>query len=199
MKKKFTSTEEYFKELEKHKKPLSKIRAFLLETELAETLKWNSPVYTLDKKNVIGLASFKNHFAIWFYNGVFLKDKANALRNAQEGKTKALRSLSYKTSDEIDWDIVKEYIHEAIENQKAGKEWKPKKKKDLAPTDEMKAFFSSDKELKNAFENLSASCKNEYIEYIDSAKKDATKERRMQKIIPMIKSQKGLHDAYKKC
>ena len=80
--------------LEKHQQwqaHLTKLRDILLSTELTETVKWGSPTYTLEGKNVISLAAFKNHCGLWFHQGVFLKDAGKKLVNAQDGKTKALR------------------------------------------------------------------------------------------------------------
>ena len=59
--------------------------------------------------------------------------------------------------------------------------------------------LSKNNELKQAFEKLSASCKREYCEHISEAKREATKTKRLEKIIPMILEQKGLHDKYKNC
>ena len=55
------------------------IKSILNKTELIETTKWGGIVYTINNKNVIGVGAFKNYFALWFYNGVFLKDELNVL------------------------------------------------------------------------------------------------------------------------
>ena len=89
----------------------------------------------------------------------------------------------------IDW--------EAIENQKAGKELKPQKKPLVIPI-ELKEELASDTEFAEAFEKFSLSCKREYAEYISEAKRDATKQKRLAKIKPMILKNIGLNDKYKK-
>lgn len=68
---------------------LKQLRSIMLSTGMEETVKWGGPVYTVNEKNVCGLAGFKNHCGIWFFNGVFLKDTQSLLVNAQES-TKAL-------------------------------------------------------------------------------------------------------------
>ena len=125
---KIKSAEEYIREKTHWSDELNILRKLILQTELKETIKWGAPVYTLDGKNIVGLAGFKNHFGIWFYNGVFLKDKEKALVNAQEGKTKALRQMRFESIEDIKPDIVLSYVKEAIANQKAGKEIKPNRK-----------------------------------------------------------------------
>ena len=90
----------------KWKEELQMLREIILQTELKEEVKWGKPTYTLDGKLVVGMADFKNHMALWFHQGLFLKDKHQKLINAQEGVTKALRQWHFEKGDEIDPDIV---------------------------------------------------------------------------------------------
>ncbi len=196
--KKIYSVEEYIEENAHFSEALSILRDIINTTELEETVKWSAPVYTLNDKNVIGLGAFKKHFGIWFFNGVFLKDKQNLLVNAQEEKTKALRQMRFESVNEIDKNIVLAYVKEAIENQKLGKEIKPdRSKKETIIPQELKSILVSD--LKTSFENLSAYKQREYCEYISSAKREATKQTRLEKIKPMILQGVGLNDKYKNC
>jgi len=126
--KKVNSVEEYIEANSHFGDELSLLRQIIIQTELEETLKWNAPVYALDGKNVLGLGAFKNHFGIWFFNGVFLKDEKKLLSSAQE-KTKGLRQMRFESIKDIDKTVVLAYIKEAIENQKLGKEIKPEKKR----------------------------------------------------------------------
>ena len=118
--KKPNSVEQYIEENAHFAEALTLLRGIINSTEVEESIKWNSPVYSINGKNVIGLGAFKNHFGIWFFNGVFLKDKHNLLVNAQENKTKALRQMRFESFNQIDKNIVLSYIKEAIENQKLG-------------------------------------------------------------------------------
>jgi uncharacterized protein YdeI (YjbR/CyaY-like superfamily) len=177
---------------------LIKLRKILLSTELEETVKWGSPVYVLNGKNIVGLGSFKAYAGLWFYQGSFLKDEKKKLINAQEGKTKGLRQWRFKNITEIDDDLVKAYIFEAIENQKQGKELKPSRGKALVIPPELENALDQNKALKMQFDELSLSCKREYAEYIAEAKREDTKIRRLEKIIPMIMERVGLNDKYKK-
>lgn len=175
------------------------LREIITTTQLEESIKWSAPVYSLNGKNVLGLAAFKNHFCIWFFNGVFLKDTNNLLVNAQE-TTKALRQMRFYAIDEIDKKTVLEYVQEAIENQQQGKEIKPQRKSKAVIIPELLAeALQTEKTLNLAFNNLSAAKKREYCEYIETAKRETTKQTRLQKIKPMILQGVGLHDKYKKC
>lgn len=196
--KRYTTIEEYFIDQNEGRELVLILRKILQDSELEETLKWSTPCYTLKKKNVIGIGCFKNHVALWFFNGVFLEDKAKVLKNAQEGKTKGLRQWVFEFTDTLDVLLIKEYIQEAIENQKQGKEIKPERRKIVTISPEIKVAFEIEPEFEVAFKSLSPSKQKDYIEHIDKAKRQATKESRLAKIIPMIKRGEGLHDKYKK-
>lgn len=196
---KVTSAEEYIERHDNFREGLDRLRTIINSTELEECIKWGAPVYTLDGKNVIGLGAFKHYFGIWFFNGVFLKDEQNLLVNAQE-KTKALRQMRFESNDDINENAVLSYVKEAIENQKLGKELKPKKpsKKVIIPQ-ELKIAFNDDAQFETNFKKLTPGRQREYIEHIDSAKREATKLSRIEKIKPMVINGVGLHDKYKNC
>ena len=142
------------------------------------------------------MGAFKSYVGIWFFQGAFLKDPHKKLINAQEGKTKALRQLRFASNEELDYELVKEYVSETIQNQEEGKEIKPEKNKPLIIPDELEVNFELDKELKKCFEELTLSKQREYVAYISEAKREATKQNRIKKIIPMIKQKIGMSDKY---
>ncbi|NMH86760.1 YdeI/OmpD-associated family protein [Flavivirga algicola] len=198
--KKIYSVEEYIEEHAHFSDALIMLRDIINTTECIETVKWNAPVYTINNKNVLGLGAFKNHFGIWFFNGVFLKDEHNLLVNAQENKTKALRQMRFESISEIDKHTVLAYVKESIENQKLGKEIKPdRSKKETVIPKELKELLAKNKKIKNSFVALSPYKQREYCDYIGSAKREATKQKRLEKIIPMISQKIGLNDKYKNC
>ena len=198
--KKVSSIEEYIEVNTHFAEELTILRNIIASTELEETIKWNAPVYTLSGKNVVGLSAFKNHFGIWFFNGVFLKDEKNLLINAQENKTKALRQMRFESKADINEAAVLSYVKEAIENQKLGKEIKPTRTtKPVVVPIELKTAFTKNKNLENAFNVLTPGKQREYCRYINDAKRETTKLSRIEKITPMILKGIGLHDKYKNC
>lgn len=197
--KKVTSVEEYIEENALFGDALKILHGIISSTELTESIKWNAPIYDLNGKNIIGLGAFKHHFGIWFMNGIFLKDENNLLQTAQE-KTKAMRQMRFSSIDEIDKHVVLAYIKEAIENQKLGKELKPdKKKKETVIPLELNELLNKNKDLKSNFKALTPYKQREYCEYIADAKRDATKQSRLEKITPMVIKGIGLNDKYKNC
>lgn len=176
---------------------LGLLREIIQKTELTETKKWGGEVYTINNKNVLGIGGFKNFFTIWFWNGVFLKDEAKVLVNANEGVTKGLRQWRFTSKDEINEKLILHYINEAIENEKAGLSIKPEKKEAMK-CDYFDNKLNCDKDLKNAFEKFSPYKQKEFWEYMATAKQEKTKETRFEKIKPMILENIGLNDKYRK-
>ena len=177
---------------------LKQLRAIFLSTEMEEDVKWGGPVYTVNGKNVTGIAAFKNHYGIWFFNGVFLKDKHKLLVNAQES-TKALRQIRFKKGDPIPTDIIREYVLEAIDNEKQGLKVAPAKPGAYVLSPYLKSAMDSDSELLEAFNALTPGKQKDYSNHIADAKQEKTKLTRLNKIKPMILAGVGLHDKYKNC
>ena len=198
--KKVNNVGEYIEKHPEWATELNFLRGLVTETELEETIKWGAPVYTLNGKNVVGLGAFKTYVGLWFFQGALLSDPKGLLINAQEGTTKALRQMRFQKLEEIHADTVSAYIHEAIQNQKQGKRIKPAKagSKPLVIPQELQKALDDSKDLKAAFESLSLSCKREYAEYIGEAKREATRLRRLEKIIPMIMEKVSMNDKYRR-
>lgn len=173
------------------------LREIIHKTELVETNKWGGEVYTINNKNVLGIGGFKNYFTIWFWNGVFLKDEAKVLVNANEGVTRALRQLRFTSAGDVNEKLVLHYINEAITNEKAGLSIKPEKKEAMK-CDFFTDVLKNDKTLQTAFDQFKPGKQKEFWEYMTTAKHEKTKISRLEKIRPMIIDGIGLNDKYRK-
>ena len=195
--KKAKSVDDYLADKTEWATELSSLREILKSTELEEGVKWGAPCYMSDGQNVVGMMAFKSYFGLWFHQGVFLKDKAKVLVNAQEETTKALRQWRMRSADDIDKARVLSYVNEAIENAKAGKKVPIARAKPVVVPDELKRALRDNNKAAAAFKELLPGKKREFADYISQAKQDATKARRIEKILPMIASGVGLNDKYK--
>lgn len=189
----------YIDKQEKWGSQLGELREIFQQSDLKEEVKWGTPTYTMKGKLVAGFAAFKNHYAIWFHQGVFLKDPDKKLHNAQEGKTKAMRQWRFTESDKIEADLILKYLREATENSIAGKVVKSERKKTVSIPGLLQQAMNNNATLKKAFESLTPGKQREYAEHIGSAKREVTQISRLEKIIPMIIDGKGLHDKYRNC
>lgn len=189
--------ETYYEKGHPFKDGIALLRELALKTPAREDFKWSIPVYTLNGKNVFGICKFKSHFGVWFFNGVFLKDPKKVLENAQEGKTKGMRHWKFGSLEEVDEKTVLAYMLEALENQKKGLEIKAEKSAEATIPELLQKELDGNKGLKAAFEKFTSYKQKEFCEYIAEAKQEATKLRRLGKILPMIEKGIGLHDVYR--
>lgn len=174
------------------------LKSLIAKTELEEMTKWGGTVYTINTKNVIGVGGFKSYVAIWFFNGVFLKDEKKVLVNANEGVTKALRQWRFSSKEELlkNEKFILQYINEAIANEKAGLSKKPERKETIV-SELLNTELKNDSVLAKAFDAFSPYKQREFLEYIETAKQEKTKLTRIEKIKPMILEGIGLNDKYR--
>lgn len=151
---------------------LNRLTEILDKTGLQVAIKWGTPIYTLKGKNIAGICGFKNHFALWFYNGVYLKDPYRVLTSGTEGKTKGLRQWRFHSMDEIDEKKIIEYLDESISNAKAGKEMKPEKFTAVSIPEILQKALGDDPQFKEKFEQLTPGKQKEYNLYIEEAKQE---------------------------
>ena len=199
MNNKIKTVDGYFKAFQAWTDVLTKLRRTLNATSLEESIKWGCPCYTLDGKNVVGFSAHKNHVTLFFFQGALLADKEKVLINCQEGKTKAMRQWRFKSAKEVKVTQIKSYVAEAMRLQNAGKAIKPDRNKPVVVPAPLKKALAADKKANAAFKNLSKGRQREYADHVAEAKRDATKEKRIAKILPMIVAGKGLHDKYRNC
>ena len=88
-------------------------------------------------------------------------------------------------------------MKEAINLAKEGRQIAPARGKPVIVPPELKKALRVDKSAGENFKNLRLGLQREYAEYVVDAKRDDTKFRRIQKILPMIRNGVGLHDKYR--
>lgn len=172
------------------------LRDLARKTVATETLKWGRPVYTVDGKNVFGIMGFKNHFGLWFFNGVFMKDPEGVLVAAQEG-TKAMRHWKFRSRDEINPVSVLAYMEEAIANQKKGLEHRPELSKKNKIPQPLSEALRQDIVLRQAFNALAPYKQREFCEFIGSARQEKTRQSRLLKCLPLIREGVSLNEKYR--
>lgn len=190
----------YIEKQSRWREALQLLRSLLNEFPLEETIKWRSPVYTLDGKNVIGLGAFKSYVGLWFFQGALLKDPAGRLINAQEGKTRGLRQWRFQSIEAIQKDatLIRQYVQEAIENQRAGRQIKARRNQPIVLPEVLQQALAENQQLAEKFAALTPGRQREYAEYLAEAKREETRQKRLEKIIPLILEGRGLHDRYRR-
>jgi uncharacterized protein YdeI (YjbR/CyaY-like superfamily) len=174
---------------------LKRLRAILLDSELIEEFKWAQPCYTFEGKNVIVISGLKESCALAFFKGVLLKDVHGVLtRPGQHSQTtRWFKFASVREIAEMK-SVVKAYIREAIEVEKAGLKVKLKKTSDLKFPEEFEIMLDEFPELRTAFDALTPGRQRAYIYHFSAPKQSKTREARVRRYMPHILKGKGLLD-----
>jgi uncharacterized protein YdeI (YjbR/CyaY-like superfamily) len=178
----------------KWQEELEKLRMIILDCGLTEELKWGKPCYTFQNSNIVILQGFKGSCALLFAKGALLSDPNSILEKPGES-TQAARRIPFINVREIVEiePVLKAYINEAIEAEKAGLEVEFKKNPEPIP-EELRNKLDENPALKTAFRALTPGRQRGYILYFSAAKQSKTRESRVEKCMPQILNGKGLND-----
>ena len=185
----------YFTKAKKWQKELKKLRIIVLDCNLNEELKWGVPCYMFQESNIVLIHVFKEYCAILFFKGALLDDIKGILVQ-QTKNTQATRQIRFRNVLEIvEMEaIVKAYIVEAIEVEKAGLKVNFKKTAELEFPEEFQNHLNEIPELKTAFDALTPGRQKGYILYFSAAKQSKTRQARVEKSMQQILAGKGLDD-----
>ncbi|WAH36541.1 YdeI/OmpD-associated family protein [Alicyclobacillus dauci] len=187
--------DEFLKKAKKWKEEYEKLRNIVLDCDLTEEFKWMHPCYTFEKKNIVLIHGFKEYCALLFHKGALLQD-AHGILIQQTENVQAARQIRFTNVQEIvDMEtILKAYIYEAIEVEKAGLEVNFKKTTEFIIPEELQNKFDEVAALKTAFEALTPGRQRAYILYFSQPKQSKTRESRVEKCVQQILDGKGLND-----
>jgi uncharacterized protein YdeI (YjbR/CyaY-like superfamily) len=187
--------DEFLTKAKKWKEEYEKLRKIVLDCELTEDFKWMNPCYTFEKKNIVLIHGFKEYCALLFPKGSLLQDSHGILIQQTEN-VKGGRQIRFTNVQQIveKEAILKAYIYEAIEVEKAGLKVKVKKPEELIIPEELQHKFDEIPALKDAFTKLTPGRQRAYILHFSAAKQSKTRESRVEKCIPNILNGRGLND-----
>lgn len=185
----------FFNKAKGWKEELEELRDICLSTGLTEDLKWGCPCYTYEGKNIVLIHSFNDYCALLFFKGALLKDEHRILIQQTEN-VQLPRQLRFTSLKEIGKrkKIIKAYIGEAVEVEKAGVKMVLKKTTEFTMAEEFKKVLEDMPEVKAAFEALTPGRQRGYLLHFSSAKQAKTREARIEKSIPGIMKGKGLDE-----
>jgi uncharacterized protein YdeI (YjbR/CyaY-like superfamily) len=187
--------DEFLSKAKKWQEEYEKLRKIVLDCELTEEFKWMHPCYTFEKKNIVLIHGFKEYCALLFHKGALLQD-AHGILIQQTENVQAARQIRFTNVQEIVEmeTILKAYIYEAIEVEKAGLEVNFKKNTEFIIPEELQSKFDEIHALKTAFEALTPGRQRAYILYFSQPKQSKTRESRVEKYMQQILNGKGLND-----
>jgi uncharacterized protein YdeI (YjbR/CyaY-like superfamily) len=185
----------FFDKETKWQKEYEKLRTIILATGLTEELKWGCPCYLFEKKNIVLIHGFKEYCAVLFFKGALLSDPEGILVQ-QTKNVQAARQVRFNDAREIGklQSILKAYIYEAIEVEKAGMKVPLKKTTAYNIPVEFKKKLAKNGALNTAFKSLTPGRQRGYLLYFSAPKQSTTREARIEKYMSQILKGKGLND-----
>ena len=185
----------FFNKAAQWQQEFKKLRTILLACGLTEELKWGVPCYTAEKRNVVLMHGFKEYCALLFVKGALLQDAAGILiqqtANVQAGRQ--VRFSSVREIVELE-PVLKAYLHEAIEVEKAGLKVPYKETAEFSMPEEFINQLEEVPGLQDAFEALTPGRQRAYLLYFAAPKQAKTRTARIEKCTPQILKGKGLND-----
>jgi uncharacterized protein YdeI (YjbR/CyaY-like superfamily) len=186
----------FFTKSKKWQEEVEKLRTIILDCPLTEELKWGCPCYTFRKSNIVLIHVFKEYCALLFFKGALLKD-ADDILTQQTENVQAARQIRFTNVREITQmePILRDYIHEAIDVEKAGLKVKLKKTSEFKISEEFQKKLDAIPALKTAFDGLTPGRQRAYLLYFSRAKQSKTRQSRVEKCMKRILKGKGLNDS----
>lgn len=174
-------------------KPLMALRALVREAGLVEALKWGSPTYSVDGKNVLMILSFRESCALSFLQGAALTDTDGILESAGPNSHYA-RLFRVKKADDVKRreGSLRALIDQAVAFSRAGGKVERAPAKELP--EELTALLADDPTLAAAFEALTPGRKRSYALHVGGAKQAATRTRRAEACIAGILGGRGFNE-----
>ena len=183
----------YIRASERWPDEITALRPVLLGTGLTEELKWRSPCYSHDGKNIVIVQEMNDHLALMFFKGALLADPDGVLVD-QGPNSRSARRIEFTSVDDVTRlaGTVTAYIDEAVKVEELG--LKVGQPPDLVLVEELRNRLDADPALKAAFEALTPGRRREYNLHISGAKQAKTREARIDRYAPKILAGKGLRD-----
>ena len=185
----------FFDKPSKWQAEYKQLRMLVLNCGLSEELKWGVPCYAYQGSNVVLIHGFKEYCALLFHKGALLHDQEGILIQQTENVQSA-RQIRFTNLQEIKdlKSVLKAYIYEAVEVEKAGLKVELKRTKEYDVPVEFQVKLDENAALKKAFEELTPGRQRGYLLHFAAVKQAKTREARVEKVIPQILDGKGLND-----
>jgi uncharacterized protein YdeI (YjbR/CyaY-like superfamily) len=190
----------FFNKASEWQEEYEKLRMIILDAattghELTEELKWGQPCYTYKKGNIVLIHGFKEYCALLFFKGALMNDP-NGILIQQTKNVQGPRHVRFTNLLEIVElePVLKAYIHNAVEVEKAGLKVELKKTSDFPVPGEFQSKLDTIPTLRDAFEALTPGRQRGYLFYFSQPKRSETRQARVEKYMPQILAGKGWND-----
>lgn len=164
--------------------------------DIVETMKWSMPHFD-HKGPVCNMASFKQHCAFGFWKQSLLEQDAFPAQKTAMGSFGRIASLNDLPDDALILDLIRQAVKLNEDGIKIKRE-PVLKRTELAVPEVLTAALSKNAAAKKTFDEFPYSKKKDYIEWLDEAKTEATREKRLATTIEQLAEGKARHWKYQK-
>ena len=166
--------------------------------EVEETLKWSRPSF-VHKGLLCGMAAFKQHATFGFWKHALVVGKTGEKEGmGQFGRITSLKDLP---AEKVLLGCIRKAVtlNEAGIKASAPTRAKPGENRELVVPDYFVAALKKNKTAQANFENFSYSHKKEYVEWLAGAKREDTRQKRLQTALTWIAEGKSQNWKYARC
>ncbi|MGO4515387.1 YdeI/OmpD-associated family protein [Terriglobus sp. 2YAB30_2] len=170
--------------------------------EVQETINWSMPFFTTPGGKIIAnMAAFKAHcsFGLWASS---VREQLKAAGFESDGSMGTLGRITSVKDLPADRMLLK-LIKEAAAAVEGGESLMKRKKTAAKALPEINPEFAAalkkNKAATKVYEAFSPSCKREYLEWINEAKRDATRTTRIEQAVTWIAEGKQRNWKYQNC
>jgi uncharacterized protein YdeI (YjbR/CyaY-like superfamily) len=165
--------------------------------DVEETMKWSFPHF-MYKGMLCSMAAFKEHCAMGFWKGALIIEKGDAEGESAMGQFGRITKVSELPSKKV----LTGYVKKAMQlNDDGVKVEKPKSKapKEVMVPDDLAKALRANKAAHTTFEKFSPTNKREYIDWLNEAKTETTRSRRLETAIEWMAEGKPRNWKYMNC
>jgi len=188
--------DEYIAEAADFARPIClRLRKLVHEADgkIVEDWKWG-PNFNREGM-VCGIGAFKQHVSLHFFKGSLMEDPKKLFRDAADKK--GSRSIKFTDVSGINDAAVKAYVRQAVKLNRAGQKVAVKKPAVRLPAD-LKRAMEASSGAKRFFDALAPGYRREFIEWVTTAKREATREQRVAGTVEKCARGEKLNDKYRK-
>jgi uncharacterized protein YdeI (YjbR/CyaY-like superfamily) len=169
------------------------LREVALASGLVETMKWGSPCYTLDGKNVAMLLSLRESYGFSFFKGAAMADPEGVLEsagpNSQHGRILKFRDAGEASARRAQ---AAAFLDQAIALERAGIQTAPTTRPDVPA--ELEARLAANSALRAAFDALTPGRQRSHILHVSGAKATETRARRAEACAERVLAGRGFNE-----
>ncbi len=179
---------------------LVKFRQLIHATDerIEEGWKANAPHFEFEG-SLIGLHAFKTCVSVWFHKGALLKDAHGLFKLTEKDEERGVRKYKIHEGETVNEKAFLDLVKQALKLNVAGTklpETKAERNTVVVPQD-LEGCMKRDGEAWDQWEKFTLGRKKEYVEWIEDAKQEEIRKRRIAQALEMIRDGVGKEDKHK--